>query len=90
MAGAHRQDLVRTVRIEGGEGGLGRLIPVQVEPGLLTAVTDHEIPAREVARQDHDQGGEHPGRLFGIAVREKEAAPLIDQQLVKLGLHAAR
>ena len=39
-------------------------------------------------RQGDDQRGEHPRRLFGVAVADEEAALVVDQQLVQLGHHA--
>ena len=60
---------------------------MQVEPNLAVLMTDQKFTSGRCRGQYHHQRGEHPGRFLGIAVAREEAAFIVDQQLVELGLH---
>jgi hypothetical protein len=81
------QHLVHAVGIERGPGQLGKVRAAQIEAHFAFAMTDHQFTAAVQRRQRDDQRAEHPGRLFGVAMVEEEAALVVDQKLVQLGLN---
>ena len=83
-----RQHLVHAIGIEGSERGLGRVFAAQIEPHLALAVAHHELAPGVNRWQRDDQRGKHAGGLLGVAVADEEAALVVDQQLVQLGVHA--
>ena len=82
----HRQDLVNAIGVERGESDFGRVGGAHIELRLASAVTHDQFAAAANRGQHDHQRGEHAGRLLGVAMAGEEAAFVIDQQLVELGL----
>ena len=76
---------MHAVGVEGGEGGLRRVVAAQVEPDLAALVAHDQLATCERGRQRDHEGREHARRLLGITMADEEAALIIEQQLVELG-----
>src|SRR3954468_18628599 len=50
-------------------------------------MTDQKLTSGRCRGQYHYQSGEHSGRFLGVPVAREEAAFIIEQELVELGLH---
>ena len=85
VPGLHQPHLVLAIGIERCEAEFGAIGGRQIDARLATAVADSQLAADVRRRQLDQQGAEHAGRLFAVAVGQEESARVVDQQLVQLG-----
>ena len=80
------QDLVDTISVERGEGGFRGVVGLQVVALFLVLMAHDQRAALADRGQGDDQRGEHARLLFRVAVRDEEAALIVDQQLIQAGV----
>ena len=69
---------MHAIGVEGGEGGLRRVVAAQVEPDLAALVAHDQLATCERGRQRDHEGREHARRLLGVAMADEEAAFIIE------------
>src|SRR5262245_29895789 len=82
-ARGNRENLVHAVGIEGGERHLGWLVAGKIELRLPPLVANHDVPAGRERRQREDERPKHARLLLSVAVTDKEAAFVVDEELVE-------
>ena len=86
MARGQGTDFVLAVGVEGGKVEVERIGGVgEINGLLLPLVAHHQFAALVRRRQDDDQSGNHAFQFLAVAMGQKEAAWLVEEQVVEVG-----